>query len=207
LRYGLFRARISAHGYRHGDPATPVAWQRRAVPARRTRPGEFCAQVTASRSRRNDFEYELRSHIRGLTVDVRRQLLIRETIYSEGSLPALVPVTRVAACAIVRNPLAGRLQDDLSDLVPFGEKLGEQLTKEAVAALPGPAVSYGKAAIIGLDGDIEHGAAIIHPKMGRPMREAVGGGKAIIPSNVKVAAAGTTTYVPLPERNKPRLVA
>jgi hypothetical protein len=119
-------------------------------------------------------------------VDVRRQLLIRETIYSEGSLPALVPVTRVAACAIVRNPLAGRLQDDLSDLVPFGEKLGEQLTKEAVAALPGPAVSYGKAAIIGLDGDIEHGAAII-------------------PSNVKVAAAGTAIDVPLSERNDPWL--
>ena len=138
-------------------------------------------------------------------MDVRRQLLIRETIYSEGSLPALVPVTRVAACAIVRNPLAGRLQDDLSDLVPFGEKLGERLAKEAVAALPGPAVSYGKAAIIGLDGDIEHGAAIIHPKMGRPMREAIGGGKAIIPSNVKVAAAGTAIDVPLSERNDPWL--
>ena len=138
-------------------------------------------------------------------MDVRRQLLIRETIYSEGSLPALVPVTRVAACAIVRNPLAGRSQDDLSDLVPFGEKLGEQLAKEAVAALPGPAVSYGKAAIIGLDGDIEHGAAIIHPKMGRPMREAIGGGKAIIPSNVKVAAAGTAIDVPLSERNDPWL--
>jgi hypothetical protein len=138
-------------------------------------------------------------------VHIRRQLVIRETIYSEGSLPALVPVTRVAACAIVSNPLAGRAQDDLSDLVPFGAKLGDLLAKEAVAALPGPAVSYGKAAIIGLNGDIEHGAAIIHPKMGRPMREAIGGGKALIPSNVKVAAAGTAIDVPLGDRNDPWL--
>jgi Amino acid synthesis len=138
-------------------------------------------------------------------VDIRLQFLIRETIHSEGSLPAVAPVTRVAACAVVRNPLAGKPQDDLSELVPFGEMLGEQLAKEAVAALPGPAVSYGKAAIIGLDGDIEHGAAIIHPKMGRPMREAIGGGKAIIPSNVKVAAAGTAIDVPLGERNDPWL--
>ena len=138
-------------------------------------------------------------------MDIRRQFLIRETIYSEGSLPALAPVTRVAACAIVNNPLAGRPQDDLSDLVPLGEKLGEQLAKEALAALPGPVVGYGKAAIVGLDGDIEHGAAIIHPKMGRPMREAIGGGKAIIPSNVKVAAAGTAIDVPLSERNDPWL--
>ena len=134
-------------------------------------------------------------------MDIRRQLLIRETIHSEGSLPALVPVTRVAACAVIRNPLAGRAQDDLSDLVPFGEVLGAQLAKEALAALRGPAVSYGKGAIIGLDGDVEHGAAIIHPKMGRPMREAIGGGKAIIPSNVKVAAAGTAIDVPLSQRD------
>lgn len=138
-------------------------------------------------------------------MQIRRQVLIRETIYSEGSLPALKPVTRVAACAIVRNPLAGRPQDDLAELVPFGEMLGDRLAKEAVAALQGPAASYGKAAIIGIDGDIEHGAAVIHPKMGRPMREAIGGGKAIIPSNVKVAVAGTAIDVPLSERNDPWL--
>ena len=115
-------------------------------------------------------------------MDIRRQIVIRETIYSEGSLPASRPVTRVAACAIVRNPLAGRPQDDLAELVPFGEMLGDRLAREAAAALQGTAVSYGKAAIIGIDGDIEHGAAIIHPKMGRPMREVIGGGKAIIPS-------------------------
>jgi Amino acid synthesis len=67
--------------------------------------------------------------------------------------------------------------------------------------LPNPPVSYGKAAIIGLDGDIEHAAAILHPRMGKPMREAIGGGKAIIPSNVKVATAGAAIDVPLSDRD------
>ena len=62
-------------------------------------------------------------------------------------------------------------------------------------------MSYGKAAIVGTDGDIEHAAAILHPRMGRPMREAVGGGKAIITSNVKVAAAGTPIDVPLTDKD------
>jgi hypothetical protein len=130
-------------------------------------------------------------------MEIRRQLLIRETVTSEGGLAAIRPVTRVAACAVIRNPLAGKAQDDLSELIPLGEQLGASLVRECVAALPGPAVSYGKAAIIGADGDIEHAAAILHPRMGRPMREAIGGGKAIISSNVKVAAPGTPIDVPL----------
>jgi hypothetical protein len=75
------------------------------------------------------------------------------------------------------------------------------LVRKALAVLPNAPVSYGKAAIVGLDGDIEHAAAILHPRMGKPMREAIGGGKAIIPSNVKVAAAGTAIDVPLSDRD------
>jgi hypothetical protein len=116
-------------------------------------------------------------------------------------LPALLPVTRVAACAVIGNPLAGGSHDDLSELIPLGEELGRVLVKAAIAALPRPPVGYGKAAIIGLDGDIEHGAALLHPRMGRPIREAIGGGKAIIPSNVKVAAAGIAIDVPLSDRD------
>src|SRR5882757_3529025 len=134
-------------------------------------------------------------------MEILRQLLIRETVNSEGGLTAIRPVTRVAACAVIRNPLAGKSQDDLSELIPLGEELGVSLVRECVAALPGPAVSYGKAAIVGADGDIEHAAAILHPRMGRPMREAIGGGKAIIPSNVKVAAAGVSIDVPLGNRD------
>jgi hypothetical protein len=130
-------------------------------------------------------------------MQIHRLLLVCETINHEGGLPAPRPVTRVAACAVIANPLAGVARDDLGELVPFGEELGELLVRKALAALPNAAVAYGKAAIVGLDGDIEHAAAILHPRMGKPMRAAIGGGKAIIPSNVKVAAAGTAIDVPL----------
>jgi hypothetical protein len=134
-------------------------------------------------------------------MEARRLLVVRDTIYREGGLPALRPVTRVAACMVIDNPLTGRAQDDLSELIPLGEALGDLLVREALAALPLPPVGYGKAAIVGLDGDIEHAAAILHPRMGRPMRAAIGGGKAIIPSNVKVAAAGAAIDVPLSDRD------
>jgi Amino acid synthesis len=132
---------------------------------------------------------------------IRRTLILCDTILHEGGLPALRPVTRVAACAVIKNPLAGEARDDLAELVPFGEELGDLLVRKALSFLPSPAVAYGKAAIVGLDGDLEHAAAIIHPRMGKPMRAAIGGGKAIIPSNVKVAAAGTAIDVPLADRD------
>jgi hypothetical protein len=132
---------------------------------------------------------------------IRRLLVVCETVNSEGGLPALRPVTRVAACAVIDNPLAGIARDDLGELVPFGEELGDLLVRKALAALPNAPVAYGKAAIVGLDGDIEHAAAILHPRMGKPMRAAIGGGKAIIPSNVKVAAAGTAIDVPLGDKD------
>jgi hypothetical protein len=134
-------------------------------------------------------------------MDLHRIVVIRDTINREGGLPALRPVTRIAACAVIKNPLAGGSREDLSELVAFGEQLGDLLVREALAELPRPPVGYGKAAIIGVDGEIEHAAAIIHPRMGRPMREAIGGGKAIIPSNVKVAAAGAAVDVPLSDRD------
>jgi hypothetical protein len=134
-------------------------------------------------------------------MDLHRIVVIRDTINSEGGLPALRPVTRIAACAVIQNPLAGAARDDLSELVPLGEELGGLLVREALAGLSRPPVGYGKAAIVGIDGDLEHAAAIIHPRMGRPMREAIGGGKAIIPSNVKIAAAGTPVDVPLSDRD------
>jgi hypothetical protein len=130
-------------------------------------------------------------------MDIRRLLVIKDVIYAEGGLPAMAPVTRVAACAVIANPLAGRAEEYLDQLIPFGEELGEMLVQEALKALPLPALSYGKAAIVGTSGDIEHGAAILHPRMGKPMRGAIGGGQAIIPSNVKIGAVGCTIDVPL----------
>ena len=130
-------------------------------------------------------------------MDIRRLTLIKDVVHAEGGLPAATPVTRVAACAVIGNPLAGRPQDDVSALVPFGADLGELLVKEALALLPQPAIAYGKAAIVGTAGDLEHAAAILHPRMGKPMRDAIGGGLAIIPSNVKIGAVGSGIDIPL----------
>jgi len=132
---------------------------------------------------------------------IRRTLIISDTINSEGGLPAIRPITRIAASAVIPNPLANNPSEDLSELIPLGAELGKFLVGKALANLSNPPVCYGKAAIVGLDGDIEHAAAIIHPRMGGPIREAIGGGKAIIPSNSKVAVAGTAIDVPLADRD------
>jgi hypothetical protein len=132
-----------------------------------------------------------------MTMDIRRLLVISDTVKFEGGAAAVAPVTRVAACAVIANPLAGVVTDDLGALVPLGAELGEHLAAEAKKLLRASVVSYGKAALVGTAGDIEHAAAIIHPRMGKPMRDAIGGGQAIIPSNIKIAAASETIDVPL----------
>ncbi|MEH2482494.1 hypothetical protein V1282_005851 [Nitrobacteraceae bacterium AZCC 2146] len=134
-------------------------------------------------------------------MDIRRLTLVKDVVYAEGGLPANTPVTRVAACAVIANPLAGRAQDDVDELVAFGAELGELLVREALTMLPRPAISYGKAAIVGTSGDIEHAAAILHPRMGKPIRAAIGGGQAIIPSNVKIGAVGCSIDIPLGDKD------
>jgi hypothetical protein len=130
-------------------------------------------------------------------MDIRRLMLFKDVVYAEGGMASLSPVTRVATCAVIGNPLAGRAVEDLSELIPFGAELGELLVREALKSLTRPAISYGKAAVVGTSGDIEHAAAILHPRMGKPMRDAIGGGLAIIPSNVKIGAVGSSIDVPL----------
>src|SRR5438105_13861364 len=92
--------------------------------------------------------------------------------------------------AIIRNPFTGEFVEDLRPLFEAGAMRGERLMPELVKLLEGPAISYGKGAIVGVAGEMEHGGACVHPMLGKPMRSAVGGGKAVIGSNVKVAAAG-----------------
>src|ERR1700751_2279480 len=96
------------------------------------------------------------------------------------------PTRRAAAAAVIENPCAGRYVEDLSELVDIGEELGELLTQKAVAALGIPgntAESYGKAAAVGENGELEHAAAILHPKLGTPVRKVLGKGAALIPSS------------------------
>jgi hypothetical protein len=130
-------------------------------------------------------------------MDVRKTLLLKETTETDGTGKACAPITRVVAMAVIRNPFAGSHGDDLSPLFDAGGALGARLMDDAVAMLAGPPVSYGKAAIVGVDGELEHGGAMIHPKLGKPMRAAVGGGKSLIASNAKVAAVGTPIDLPL----------
>ncbi len=135
-------------------------------------------------------------------MDYRKIVILKETIAADGVGKTCVPITRVVAMVVIRNPFAGRFVEDLSPLFDLGGQLGERLMDDAVAMLPGPPVSYGKAAIVGVAGDLEHGAAMIHPKLGKPMRAAVGGGKALIPANAKVAAAGTPIDLPLGHKDE-----
>jgi Amino acid synthesis len=135
-------------------------------------------------------------------MDIRKTVVIKETIESDGVGRSCAPITRVVAAAVIRNPFAGRFVEDLSPLFDLGGKLGERLMGDAVGLLPGPPVSYGKGAIVGIAGDLEHGGAMIHPKLGKPMRAAVGGGKALIPSNAKVAAAGASIDIPLGHKDE-----
>lgn len=135
-------------------------------------------------------------------MDIRKTVVIKETIEADGVGEACDPITRVVAVAVIQNPFAGEFVKDLSPLFDIGGQLGERLMGDAVKLLAGPPVSYGKAAIVGVAGDMEHGAAMIHPKLGKPMRAAVGGGKALIPANVKVAALGVPIDLPLGHKDE-----
>ena len=110
------------------------------------------------------------------------------------------PTRRAAAVAVIENPYAGQYIEDLSELMAIGEELGELLTQRAVAALGIPAntvESYGKAAAVGEDGEIEHAAAILHPKLGAPVRKFLGKGAALIPSSKKRGGMGVALDIPL----------
>jgi hypothetical protein len=133
---------------------------------------------------------------------IRKIVFVEERVLAEAGQEAATPIFRVAGVAVIQNPFAGHgYVADLSPLFDFGAMLGETIMPDVVRRLAGPPVSYGKAAIVGVNGDFEHGGALIHPKLGKPMRAAVGGGEAIISSNVKVAPAGSAIDVPLAHKD------
>ena len=133
-------------------------------------------------------------------MEIRKYITIVEETLKEGG-KKVDPVTRkAAAIAVIKNPFAGKYVENVDPLIDVGEELGGILAKKAVEALkiaPESSESYGKAAIVGTDGELEHAAAILHPKLGTPMRKAVGGGKAIIPSSKKIGGPGAEIDVPL----------
>jgi hypothetical protein len=135
--------------------------------------------------------------------EIRKILTLREVVFSELGREAPRPIVRAVGIAVIRNPFAGRWAEDLRPLFDAGAGLGERLMPELVRMLDGPAVSYGKGALVGVAGEMEHGGACVHPMLGRPMRAAIGGGQAVIGSNVKVAAPGTLLDVPLGHKDEP----
>lgn len=111
------------------------------------------------------------------------------------------PATRKAvAVAVIENPYAGVYQEDLSVLMEMGAELGGLLGDKCVAALgisPSEAESYGKSVMVGENGELEHAAAILHPKLGAPLRKAVEKGAALVASSKKMGSPGQVLDVPL----------
>jgi hypothetical protein len=130
-----------------------------------------------------------------------RKLVVQvEEVQMEMGRAVEPPTRRAVAMAVIANPCAGRYVEQLDELIAIGEQLGGLLGAECVKALgiePGQAQSYGKAAIVGENGELEHAAAILHPKLGAPLRLAVERGAALVPSAKKIGTLGTAIDVPL----------
>lgn len=135
-----------------------------------------------------------------MKTQIRKLVVQIEETRTEMGRAVNPPARRAAAIAVIANPCAGRYVEDLEELMAIGEELGDLLGRKAVEALgiaPGKAESYGKAAIVGEDGELEHAAAILHPRLGKPLRAAVEKGAALVPSAKKRAGPGAPLDVPL----------
>lgn len=134
------------------------------------------------------------------TTRIRKLVTIVEETRIEIGRDIDPPTRRSAALAVIENPYAERYQEDLEELMRVGDELGNLLGERAVKALGIEAAaveSYGKAAIVGENGELEHAAAILHPRLGKPLRQAVQKGAALVPSSKKMGGPGAQIDVPL----------
>ena len=135
-----------------------------------------------------------------MKTDIRKLIVQVDETRLEMGQQIQPPTRRAVAIAVIANPFAGRYAENLDQLSDIGAELGKLLGEKCVAALgiaPSEAESYGKAAIVGEGGELEHAAAILHPKLGAPLREAVEKGAALVPSAKKMGGLGTAIDVPL----------
>jgi len=133
-------------------------------------------------------------------MEMRKLVTVVEETMREMDRPIAPPTRKAAAIAVIKNPLAGKYVEDLTELMDIGAELGGMLGKKCLEVLgigPEKAESYAKACVVGLNGELEHAAAILHPKMGKPFRDALGRGLALIPSVKKRGSAGCTVDVPI----------
>jgi hypothetical protein len=135
-----------------------------------------------------------------MTLEIRKIVTSTEATHREMGLRLEAPSRKAAAGVVFTNPLAGQYVEDLTELVDLGAELGALLVDEALRALgaqPTEVSSYGKAAVVGSNGELEHAAALIHPKFGAPVRARLGRGPAIIPSTKLLGGIGTRIVFPL----------
>jgi hypothetical protein len=135
-----------------------------------------------------------------MQLEIRKVVSVVETTRREMGRPVDGARRKVATAVVLTNPFAGRWVDDLTELVELGAELGAVLVDEALGALGGSVddvSAYGKAAVVGTDGEIEHAAALIHPRFGAPIRARLGKGPAIIPSTKLLGGPGTRIVAPL----------
>nr|WP_315431424.1 amino acid synthesis family protein [uncultured Albidiferax sp.] len=135
-----------------------------------------------------------------MSAKIRKIIVQIDEVHIEVGQAVTPPTRRALAMAVIANPYAGRYSENLDELIAIGEELGGLLGEKCVQALgiaPGEAQSYGKAAIVGEGGELEHAAAILHPKLGAPLRKAVEKGAALVPSAKKIGGLGAAIDVPL----------
>jgi hypothetical protein len=135
-----------------------------------------------------------------MAAQIRKLIVSVEETRREMGRDVTPPTRRALAIAVIENPYAGRYSESLDELIAIGEELGGLLGERCVQALgiaPEAAESYGKAAVVGEAGELEHAAAILHPKLGAPLRKAVQKGAALVPSAKKAGGPGTPIDVPL----------
>ena len=137
-------------------------------------------------------------------MQVRKVIVEREETRREGGRDLDRPTVKVVAAVVVANPCAGTYAEELTVLEELGAEVAELLVNEALGALGERAHevdAYGKAAIVGGAGELEHAAAVLHPRFGAPVRAAIGGGAAIIPSTKKIAGPGASITMPLTNKD------
>ena len=135
-----------------------------------------------------------------MSADIRKIATWVEETHREIGQQISPPTRKAVAVAVIKNPFAGSYTQDLTPLMDIGAELGGLLGDKCVAALgitPAQAESYGKAAMVGEGGELEPAAAILHPKLGAPLRVAVEKGAALVPSSKKMGGPGQVLDVPL----------
>ena len=138
------------------------------------------------------------------SLEIRKVVIQIEETHREANKLIPIPSIKATAAAVIKNHYAGKFVEELEPLYDIGAEIGGYLAERCVSTLgvkPEEIESYGKGAIVGVDGEIEHAAALLHPRFGAPVRLAVGSGKDIIPSTKKIGGPGSVIVMPMTNKD------